>query len=206
MDEGAPLLAVEDGDRAFLVGFRGEKVDHQVETGAIPEPKYRGEAQYGWVESSAARPEESPLGVNFGLAIQGDGLGRRVLIHLDVASPIDAAARREQEPAYTVPLGDFNEHSGSGVIGLQRRPAVLFARRVADDGRQVDDGFHASHRSNHVLDVPGVANNQVKVRMVPDRPQRFVAVQQAVQNSHAVTLFEKPLDEKRTDVPGAAHY
>src|ERR1035438_6921171 len=61
VNEGTPLLAIKNRDKALLPGFGGEQVDYQIEARAVPETKHGCEPKDGRVEVIGACIQQGPL-------------------------------------------------------------------------------------------------------------------------------------------------
>src|SRR6185312_3302240 len=97
MDKRAPLCAVENRDRTFLMGLGREQVHNEVEAGAVRETKDRRKAQNGGVEIFIPGSQQRLLGIHLRLRVKGDGThGRSFIRHL-IGCAVHAAARGEQE-------------------------------------------------------------------------------------------------------------
>src|SRR3569833_2253699 len=70
MDERAPLGAVEERDRTFLMGLGRQQVHDEIEARTVGKAKYRGEAQNRRVEIFIARPQQCLYGIDLGLGVE----------------------------------------------------------------------------------------------------------------------------------------
>ena len=77
-------------------------------------------------------------------------------------------------------LGDFDHHPGGRIIDFEGIPFVLFTGGVADDGCEVDDAVSAGHSLDNILYVAAVSVDKLEIRVVEDRSNGGVAVDETV--------------------------
>ena len=63
---------------------------------------------------------------------------------------------------------------------------VLLARRVADNGRQINDCVHAPDCADHGLDIPAVPDDEFQIRMPQNAFNGGVTVNQAIEQAEAL--------------------
>src|ERR1022692_4244153 len=206
MNEWTPLAAVVYRDDAVLRRLGRQQIHHQIEARPVREAEDSGEAQNRGMERVRAGFEQCPFGVHLGLAIKGHGTNLRPLIYLGFRGAVHAATGGENQPAHAVPLGDLDEHPGGGIVDLQGRFVILLARRVAYDGRKLNNGFRAAHSLHHVLDVAAIAGHQFEIGVADGISERLAAVHQAVQHANFAAACQQALHQQRSDVTRAAHY
>src|SRR2546426_2023149 len=148
VDEGAPLRSAENRDRTFADGLLREEIDREVEAHPGREPVDGAETENHRLEAGVPGNLENPLlGVPAGLGIEGERLRRRFLVQsLLPAFAVDAARRREYEPAHPGRARPPRERDGGAPVRLDRELLVLRARLVPNDRREMDDGVHTLER------------------------------------------------------------
>ena len=103
------------------------------------------------------RLQERLFRIDFRLAVQRNRLHMGVLIHQQIGRSVYATAGRKYKTLDAIPSGDLDQHSCRGVIDLQTRLTINFARGISYDCGQVNDRFGALDSANHILDFPAIA-------------------------------------------------
>jgi hypothetical protein len=82
----------------------------------------------------------------------------------------------------------------------------VVARGIANNRSKMHDGFHPLDSPDDILDIAAITDHQFETRLGMKRSERFVPIEQSIQNADLVALLEKALDKQRTDVARPADH
>ena len=190
-------MGLVDSEFSGREGLPDELVDDQVEPRPGGRPEEGGEAvDDGGAGRAGGLLEEVFFGRDLGLGVdrlgeEGRVLGDRLPVGGD---PVVAVGRGEDEPAGAGRLGELEdvprpvEVAGEGGLG-----PGLGAGRIADDGRQVDDGPDALEGGGDGRPVADVGLEEGKIRVVEIGEERAPAEEKAVDDDDPAAEAEEQI-------------
>ena len=122
--------------------------------------------------------------------------------------PVDpsvvAAGRGEDEALDACLLGIVEQLPGAIDVDPRCELRLASARRIADDCRKMDDGFHPFKCSGAVGSVADIPANELEATVPPRQEQGWHAsVNESIECPDAKSAGEGLLDHDRADVPRA---
>ena len=205
VDVRPPRLASADGDSRCRHGAVGHRVDHQVESHARRGAEHGAESERddGPVRKLAC---EDLLGDDPAARVERNGIQLRALVQdQPLGGAVNGARRREHHALdRRSESNDVAQQLGRLDVDRDGLVVIELARRIANERRQRDDGLDAFRGSDHVADVADVARDDFEARVGAAAREPGVAVEEGLEDAHAVALLEHHAHEVGADVAGAA--
>src|SRR6476620_8743577 len=147
------------------------------------------------------------LGCDLRLGVERDRpeLDRLVGDRIPVDPSVVAAGRGEDEALDTRLLGIVEQLPGAVDVDLHCELRLAGARRIADDCREMDNGFVPLECSGAIGRIPDIPANELEATVAPWQEQGWHApVHESIECPDAKSAGEGILDHDRADVPRAA--
>ncbi len=204
MHEGTPLVAAEQRDLVFHNGFRRQQVDDKIKARPPRKPENGSEAQNNRLEMGVRHLFKNPLGGDFTVRVQGEGVQTGIFVQNFFACAVYGTCAGEHEPLHLTAFGDLRNHARRHQVDFNRQVLIQRAGGIAHNRAQMDNGIHVLHGFHHFMHLTKIAAYQFQRGMVPHIAQWLFTEHKQVQNANLIPGFQQLGNQRGTDVARAA--